>query len=427
LARVVEAVAVGTELLLGQIANTNGQILAQVLAEHGCLHYFQVTVGDNRRRLVDTLRQALGRADMVVTIGGLGPTQDDLTKEAVAEVFGRGIVVDEPSWERIVARFRGRGRPTPNNRRQAEIPEGAVAVRNDHGTAPGVLLEAEYQGRPRVVVCLPGPPNEFIPMTRGFLADYLERWASAGGERTVLLSRSLRVAGIGESQVEHDIRDLIDAAENPTIATYAKPGEVEVRLTARTAAPEEAQALLAPLEAQVRARLDPWVYGADADTLGSAVIRELAARGMTVAVAESCTGGLLSERLTDGPGASAAFVCGAVTYANSAKNTILQVPSEAIAAHGAVSEEVARAMAEGVRRSAGASVGVGITGVAGPDGGTAEKPVGTVFVAIAAADGTWCRRLGLGGDRAVIRWRASQDALVSLRRYVLAGAAAFSA
>jgi len=426
LARVVEAVAVGTELLLGQIANTNGQFLARVLAEHGCLHYFQTTVGDNRARLVETLRRALERSDLVVTIGGLGPTQDDLTKEGVAEVFGREIVLDEPSWERIVSRFRGRGRPTPNNRRQAEIPAGSTPIANEHGTAPGVLLEAEYGRRPRVVICLPGPPNEFIPMVSGFVASYLERWASAGGQRTVLLSRSLRVAGMGESQVEHEIRDLIDAAENPTIATYAKPGEVEVRLTARAGAPEQAEAMLAPLEAAVRARLDPWVYGADADTLGSAVIRELAARGLTVAVAESCTGGLLSERLTDAPGASSAFVCGAVTYANAAKSEITAVPPGLIAAHGAVSEEVARAMAEGIRRVASASVGIGITGIAGPDGGSAEKPVGTVFMAIAAPDGTWCRRLALGGDRAVVRWRATQDALVALRRYVLAGAGALS-
>lgn len=432
MARSVEAIAVGTELLLGQIANTNGQYLAQVLAEHGALHYHQSTVGDNRGRLVDTLRQALGRCDMVVTIGGLGPTQDDLTKEAVALVFGRRIVVDEPSWERIEARFRGRGRPTPNNRRQAEIPEGALAVPNAHGTAPGVLLEAEYlapgasQAVPRVVVCLPGPPNEFRPMAAGFLADYLERWAAGpDGVRTVLQSRSLRIAGMGESQVEHELRDLIDAAENPTIATYAKPGEVEVRLTARAVSPVAATGLLQPVEAAVRGRLGPWIYGVDGDALGGAVVRELAQRGMTLAVAESCTGGLLSERLTEAPGASAAFLLGAVTYANAAKGAVLGVPDGLLADHGAVSEAVARAMAEGVRRRAGASLGVGVTGIAGPEGGSAEKPVGTVFVALAAAEGTWCRRLSLGGDRAVIRSRASQDALVSIRRYMLSGPSAF--
>lgn len=432
MARTVEAIAVGTELLLGQIANTNGQYLAQILAEHGALHYHQTTVGDNRARLVDTLRLALGRSDMVVTIGGLGPTQDDLTKEAVAEVFGRGVVVDEPSWERIVARFRGRGRPTPNNRRQAEIPEGAVPVPNAHGTAPGVLLEADYRAPgastavPRVVICLPGPPNEFRPMTAGFLADYLERWAAGpDGVRTVLQSRSLRIAGMGESQVEHDLRDLIDAGENPTIATYAKPGEVEVRLTARADSPDAAAGLLAPVEAAVRGRLGAWIYGTDTDALGGAVARELAQRGLTIAVAESCTGGLLSERLTEAPGSSAAFLLGAVTYANSAKQAVLEVPAEVLAEHGAVSEAAARAMAEGVRRRADASIGVAVTGIAGPGGGSDEKPVGTVFLAVAAAEGTWCRRLNLGGDRAVIRWRASQDALVSVRRYLLSGPDAF--
>ncbi len=432
MARSVEAIAVGTELLLGQIANTNGQYLAQVLAEHGALHYHQTTVGDNRGRLVDALRLALGRADMVVTIGGLGPTQDDLTKEAVAEVFGRAIVVDEPSWERIVSRFRGRGRPTPNNRRQAEMPEGAVAIENAHGTAPGVLLEAAYPAAdaagavPRVVICLPGPPNEFRPMVSGFFAAYLERWAAGpDGARTVLQSRSLRIAGMGESQVEHELRDLIDAGENPTIATYAKPGEVEVRLTVRAGSPAEASALLGPVEASVRGRLGPWIYGADEDALGGAVVRELAERGLTLAVAESCTGGLLCQRLTEAPGASAAFLLGAVTYANAAKEAVLGVPADLLAEYGAVSEQAARAMAQGVRRRAGAALGVGITGIAGPEGGSPEKPVGTVFVALASGDGTWCRRLGLGGDRAVIRWRASQDALVAVRRYMLSGPSAF--
>jgi nicotinamide-nucleotide amidase len=421
-ARVVEVVAVGTELLLGQIANTNGQVLAQVLAEHGCHHYFQVTVGDNRGRLVETLRQALGRADMVVTIGGLGPTQDDLTKEAVAEVFGRGLVVDEPSWERILARFRGPGRPTPNNRRQAELPEGAVPIPNERGTAPGVLLEAGYGGRPRVVLCLPGPPGEFVPMLRGPVAAYLERWAAAAGERTVLLSRSLRVAGMGESAVEHELRELIAAGTNPTIATYAKPGEVEVRLTASAGAPDEAAAAIAPLEAQVRARLEPWVFGADGQTLGAAVIRELSARGATVAVAESCTGGQLSARLTEGAGASAAFVCAAVTYTEEAKAAQAGVPEALIRRHGVVSAEVAAAMAEGIRSRSGATFGVGLTGVAGPSGGTEETPVGTIFVAIAGPGGTACRRLALGGDRPAIRARAAQEALVELRRHVLAPA-----
>lgn len=432
MARVVEAIAVGTELLLGQIANTNGQLLAQVLAEHGALHFHQVVVGDNRVRLVAAMRQALDRADMLVTIGGLGPTQDDLTKEALAEVFGRRMVLHAPSWERIVARMRGRGQPTPNNRRQAELPEGAIAVQNDHGTAPGVLLEADYPchggagpSLPRVVVCLPGPPNEFRPMVRGFLADYLERWAPGPEGRTVLLSRSLRIAGIGESEVEHRIADLV-ASENPTVATYAKPGEVEVRMTARTPSPAEANALLAPLEAELRARLDPWVYGTDDDTLGHAVVRELAARSMTLAVAESCTGGLISERLTDAAGASASFLLGAVTYANLAKQRLLGVSAEALLAHGAVSAETACAMAEGVRRAVDATVGVGVTGVAGPEGGSVEKPVGTVFVALACPEGTWSRQLALRGDRAVIRWRASQDALGMVRRYVLAGPASFA-
>ena len=424
MARTVEVVSVGTELLLGQITNTNAPVLARVLAAHGALHYFQVVVGDNRTRLVATLRQALERADMVVTIGGLGPTDDDLTKEAVGEVFGVPLVVDEPSWEAILERFRGRGQPTPNNRRQAEIPAGARAIPNAHGLAPGVLLESELPGpdgpRPKVAVCLPGPPHEFGPMVEGFLAEYLEDWCAAAGARLTLTSRSLRVAGPGESQVAHDLQDLIRGGENPTLATYAKPGEVEVRITATAPSPAEAAALIAPLEAEVRRRLDPWVFGVDDETLGSAVIAELAARGQTVAVAESCTGGELSERLTAAPGASRAFVLGAVTYSPEAKQRVLEVPAEVLAAHGVVSEAVAQAMAAGVRTRAAADFGVGITGVAGPDGGTDENPVGSVWIAVAGPAGTVSRHLQMRGDRAQVRGRATQHALGLLRQQVLA-------
>lgn len=429
MARTVEVVSVGTELLLGQITNTNAPLLARVLAAHGAQHYFQVVVGDNRARLVATLRQALGRADMVMTIGGLGPTDDDLTKEAVAEVFDRPLVVHQPSWDAIVARFAGRSQPTPNNRRQAELPAGANAISNAHGTAPGVLLEADLRMEdgplvPKVVICLPGPPHEFAPMVEGDVAAYLERWCAAAGERLTFTSRSLRVAGPGESQVAHDLQDLIRAGENPTIATYAKPGDVEVRITARAASPSQAQALIAPIEAEVRRRLSPWVYGADADSLGSAVIAELSARRQTVAVAESCTGGALADRLTEPPGASRAFILGVVPYTPAAKVRLVGVPESTIADCGVVSEPVARALAEGVRALAHADFGVGVTGVAGPDGGTAEQPVGTVWLAVAAPWGTVARRLDLRGERAQIRGRATQHALVLLRQQVLAPVAA---
>ncbi len=424
MARTVEVVSVGTELLLGQITNTNAPLLAKVLAAHGAQHYFQVVVGDNRGRLVTTLRQALGRADMVVTIGGLGPTDDDLTKEAVAEVFGLPMALHQPSWEAILARFSDRGQPTPNNRRQAEMPAGATAIPNAHGTAPGVLLEAGFTGPgatpgPRVVVCLPGPPTEFGPMVEGYLADYLERWCAAAGERLTFTSRSLRVAGPGESQVAHDLQDLIRSGDNPTIATYAKPGDVEVRITARAGSPDAAWAMIAPVEAEVRRRLAPWVYGADDDSLGSAVIKELTARHQTVAVAESCTGGTLADRLTSSPGASRAFVLGVVAYAPEAKVRLVDVAPGVIAEHGVVSEAVAGALAQGVRARAQADFGVGVTGVAGPDGGTAENPVGTVWIAVASPGSVVCRRLQLRGDRAQVRSRATQHALVLLRQQVL--------
>ena len=424
MARTVEVVSVGTELLLGQITNTNAPLLARVLAAHGAQHYFQVIVGDNRARLLATLRQALARADMVITIGGLGPTDDDLTKEAVAEVFGLPMVLHAPSWEAILTRFAGRGQPTPNNRRQAQMPDGATAIPNAHGTAPGVLLEADFAGQdgtaaPKVVVCLPGPPHEFAPMVEGYLADYLERWCAAAGARLTFTSRSLRVAGPGESQVAHDIQDMIRSGENPTIATYAKPGDIEVRITARAGSPDAAWAMIAPVEAEVRRRLAPWVYGVDDQSLGSAIIAELAARHQTVAVAESCTGGTLADRLTSSPGASRAFVLGIVAYTPEAKVRLVGVPEALIADHGVVSEAVAGALAEGARARATAHFGVGVTGVAGPDGGTAENPVGTVWIAVAGPGSVVCRRLQLRGDRAQVRSRATQHALVLLRQQVL--------
>ncbi len=431
MALVVESIAVGTELLLGQIANTNAQLLARMLAEQGLHHYFQSTVGDNRERLTQTLHLALGRSDVVVTIGGLGPTQDDLTKEVVAGVFHRGLVVHEPSWERIRGRIGAAS--TPNNRRQAEIPADAEVIANEVGLAPGVLLAAPYrapgseEALARVVICLPGPPNEFGPMVRGPVAQYLAALAHGSGRQAAIQSRSLHLAGVGESKAEHLLQDVIadlDRSGGVTLATYAKPGDVEVRLTAHAPTAEEAQALLRPVEEAVRARVGPWVYGTDGATLGGATLRVLSETGRTLAVAESCTGGELSAWLTADPGASAGFLLGAVTYGDAAKRAVAAVDAGLLAEDGAVSAAAARAMAEGVRRQVGATVGLAVTGFAGPEGGTAADPVGTVYVGLAAPEGTWDRRLTLRGDRAAVRRRAVQESLQWLRRYAVDGAAA---
>jgi nicotinamide-nucleotide amidase len=422
LGKSAELICVGTELLMGQIVNTHGQFIAQVLARHGVSHYHQAVVGDNLGRLTAAIRQALGRADMVILSGGLGPTQDDLTKEAVAAALGVPLRLRQDVWDGIVARFSRRGlEPTPNNRRQAELPEGAEPIPNPHGTAPGVLCELPPDGR-RVIVCLPGPPNELRPMVRDFLEPYLDRWA--GPERQVLMSRILKVCGVGESAVEHRIRDIMAEATNPTVAPYAKPGEVQLRLTARADSPAAAEALLAPLEAKLRERLDPHVFGVDDETLEGAVGALLRSSGRTLAVAESCTGGLLGGRLTEVAGASDYFLFGAVTYANAAKVAVLGVPESDILSHGAVSAEVARAMAAGARRVGGADIGLGVTGIAGPGGGSAGKPVGTVWLGLATPEGTWARHSLWPGLRADIRWRATQEALVWLRSYLLFGARA---
>lgn len=431
MALVVESIAVGTELLLGQITNTNAQLLARMLAEQGLHHYFQSTVGDNRDRLTQTLRLALGRADVVVTIGGLGPTQDDLTKEVVASVFGRGVAVHEPSWERIRGRIGAAS--TPNNRRQAELPEGAEVIANEVGLAPGVLLAAPYRAPgaqaalPRVVICLPGPPNEFGPMVSGPVAQYLAALAHGSGRRAAIQSRSLHLAGVGESKAEHLLQDVIadlNLRDGVTLATYAKPGDVEVRLTAHAPTVAQAQDLLRPVEEAVRARVGPWVYGTDGATLGGATLRALAETGRTLAVAESCTGGELSAWLTAEAGASAGFLLGAVTYSDVAKRATAGVDADVLAQAGAVSAAAVRAMAEGVRRQVGAAVGLAVTGFAGPDGGTAADPVGTVYLGLSTPEGTWDRRLTLRGDRAAIRRRAVQEALQLLRRYAVDGAAA---
>jgi nicotinamide-nucleotide amidase len=420
-----ELICVGTELLMGQIVNTHGQFIAQALARQGISHYHQVVVGDNLGRLTAAVRQALGRVDMVILSGGLGPTQDDLTKEAVAAAVGVPLRLRQEVWDGIVARFSRRGlEPTPNNRRQAELPEGAEPIPNPNGTAPGVLYELPPDAR-QVIVCLPGPPNELRPMVRDFLEPYLDRWA--GDERQVLMSKVLRICGIGESAVEHRVADIMAAAENPTVAPYAKPGEVQLRLTARADSPEAARLMLAPLEASLRERLDPHIFGVDEQTLEGAVGALLRSSGRTLALAESCTGGMLAGRITDVPGCSEYFLFGAVTYANSAKIGVLGVPESDILAHGAVSGEVARAMAAGARRVGGADIGIGVTGVAGPGGGSAEKPVGTVWLGLATPEGTWSRQTMWPGQRADIRWRATQEALVWLRSYLLFGAQAAAA
>ena len=392
---IAEIVSVGTELLMGQIVNTDAQFLARRLAALGITMYRQSTVGDNPGRVKEAVREALSRADLVITTGGLGPTEDDLTKEMVAEALGLPMVRHDEVVEGIRRYFESTGREmTPNNLRQADFPEGARLMPNRKGTAPGCI--AEKDGK-RVAV-LPGPPHELIDMYEQQLEPYLLSLSDQ-----VIASRFLHIVGVGESIVETRLMDLFHW-ESPTLALYCAPGEVTARLTVRCGKDVDPAPLLEPLEKEIRARLGESVYAEGLDaSMPKTVVEMLTARRETVSVAESLTGGMLASRLVDVPGASAVLGESYVTYANEAKERLLGVSGETLRAHGAVSEQCAREMAEGCRRASGADWALATTGIAGPDGGTPEKPVGTVYIACAGRQGVVVKALKLRGDRTRVR------------------------
>ncbi|MDR7579015.1 MAG: competence/damage-inducible protein A [Armatimonadota bacterium] len=412
--RRAEVISVGTELLLGQITDTNATYICQRLAECGIPVYFRQTVGDNFERVQQAFRLAWSRAELVVFTGGLGPTEDDLTKEAVAAVLGTELVEDPGALAHLEQFFARRGRTmTANQRRQALIPRGAVAIPNRWGTAPGVFWEADG----RVVVMVPGVPREMRGMVDDFVVPELRRRGWVGED--VIRSRVLRTVGIGEGQLEELVRDLIHTT-NPTVAPLAHVGEVHLRITAR-GSPEEVSRLLDEAEGRLRERLGDAVYGVDDETLDEVVARLLRDSGLRVAVAESCTGGLVGERLTAVPGSSAYFLGGVVAYGNEAKVKLLGVPQRLLEQFGAVSAEVAEAMARGVRETFRADLGLGVTGVAGPGGGTEAKPVGRVYLAVADPRSSRTVRADFGEEpgREGVRRLASQAALNLLRRYLL--------
>lgn len=405
-----EIVSVGTELLLGQIVDTNAAYLAQALSGIGVVVYRRTTVGDNHGRLVAALREALADNDVIITIGGLGPTMDDITRDALAEAMEDTLARDEAIAEWLRQFFERRGSPLlESNLRQALVPERGRALSNPHGTAPGLL----FRNQGKLAIALPGPPNEFIPMVEEQVKPILVS-ASAGGERRVIRSRILRVAGLGESMVEEKVKDLM-LDVNPTVAPYAKLGEVHLRVTAQAPTPEEGDRLIQERVDAVAARLGSALYGRDDESLERVVVEALRRANRTLATAESCTGGLLAKRITDVPGSSDVFPGGVVSYSNGAKTDLLAVPAELLQRHGAVSEEVARAMAAGARQRFHSDYGIGITGIAGPGGATPGKPVGLVFIALAHAAGCDVDRVEFIGDRAVVRTRASQTALNMLR------------
>ncbi|MBR6772935.1 MAG: competence/damage-inducible protein A [Clostridia bacterium] len=401
-----ELIAVGTELLLGEISNTDGQYISQKLASLGINVFYHTVVGDNPARLEKVLEDASRRSDLVITTGGLGPTYDDLTKELICKVFGRKLVLHQESLARIEAFFTDRGRPmTENNVKQAYLPEGCTVFANDWGTAPGCAFETENC----TVAMLPGPPRECRPMTDLRLVPYLAKKGDG-----VIYSDSVRICGMGESAVEDILRPIMENAVNPTVAPYCKLGEVELRVTAKAESEAAAKALTAPVVEKIKETLGDVVYGVNIDNLEQAVVAELKEKGLTLATAESCTGGLVSKRITDVSGSSEVFLGGVVSYANSVKEGVLGVKSETLASVGAVSAETAGEMAKGVCALTGADVGVSLTGIAGPGGGSEEKPVGLVYMGLCRGENVSVTELRIGSrgrTRDDIRSQAATTAL----------------
>ncbi|GHU68549.1 CinA-like protein [Clostridia bacterium] len=394
---IVEIISVGTELLLGQIVNTNAAYLARRLPEAGATLYHQVTVGDNPDRLKEALLVALSRSDVVITSGGLGPTQDDLTKDVAADALGLPMELNPAAEQHLREYFESRHRSmAANNMRQAYFAKGAVLFPNPNGTAQGCVVEQNG----KAVIHLPGPPREFVPMVENSVLPYLT--ARLGG---VICSRYLRLFGLGESDAETRVADMMDSA-NPTLAPYCSLGEMQFRLSARAETVEEAEALLDPLEASVRERVGEFIYAETDipdDTMARIAARRLIKSGRRIALAESLTGGLLAASLVAQHGISSVLEEACVTYANSSKARRLGVSEESLKTYGAVSEQVAKEMAEGIRETAGVDIGIATTGIAGPDGATPIKPVGLVYVALSTQDHTEVKRLELKGHRDDIR------------------------
>lgn len=409
----VELICVGTELLLGNIVNTNAAYLAEQCALLGLSMYYQSVVGDNPERLFELCEMANKRSDIVILCGGLGPTMDDLTKETAAKVLGRALVLDQRAKEEIRVFFERLHREiTDNNWKQAMVPEGSMVLYNANGTAPGIIMEGEGT----TMILLPGPPNELIPMFEEQVYPYLHK-----RNPEFICSKMLKICGVGESMAETRILDLIEKQDNPTIAPYAKTGEVHLRITAKAASRKEAFAMLAPLEKELYRRFGDGIFtDEESETLEGAIAKLLVERGLTVSTAESCTGGLLSGRLVNVPGISRQFQEGYITYSNEAKEKLLGVSHETLEIFGAVSPETAREMAEGCCRGAKTDIGVGITGIAGPEGGTPEKPVGLVYIGCCCKGKTCVEKFQFHGNRSKVRESAVANALTLLRKAVLA-------
>lgn len=409
-----EILCVGTELLIGDIVNTNAAYISSRLAEMGISQYHQSVVGDNPERLTQALKTALERSDLVITSGGLGPTYDDLTKETAAKLMGRNMHTDKESLDAIKTYFEKTGRVmSPNNAKQALVPDGSVVFKNLYGTAPGIGIE-DFENN-KIIVMLPGPPRELEPMFSSCVMPYLMKFTDS-----VLVSKNINIFGMGESTVEECLRGLMESSTNPTVAPYVNTGEVRLRVTARAKTHEECEKLCdETIDKICKTEVGKFVYGIDAGSLENALLCVLREKKLTFASAESCTGGLIGKRITDLSGASEVYLGSIISYANEIKENLLGVPHETLKKHGAVSPETAVYMARGVRDRLGVDLAVSTTGIAGPLGGTDEKPVGLVYVAVSSKNGESVTKLNIAPGRSAreyVRYLAASNALSLARK-----------
>lgn len=407
---VCELISVGTEILLGDILNTDAQYLSIELAKLGISVIHQSTVGDNRERLLAQLDEAAKRSDIIILSGGLGPTPDDLTKEVCCEFFGKEMFLHEPTVEKIKEYFSSKGiEMAQNNLKQAMLPKDCVIFPNDNGTAPGMAIEKDGVH----ILVLPGPPRELKPMFQKCAVPYLMQFSDR-----IIVSHNIRTFGIGESSMAERVNDLFDA-QNPTVAPYAKDGEALLRVTAMAMTKEDAESLCEPIIEEIKNRLDAYVYGVDYNCIEEAVVGMLKEHHLKVATAESCTGGLIAKRITDVPGASEVFECGIISYANGIKHKVLGVSEDDLNKYGAVSEPVAKQMAQGALKVSGADIAVSVTGIAGPDSDSTGKPVGLVYIGLADKENVWVREIRTSRrDRSYNRYVSASNALDMIRLYI---------
>ena len=406
-----EIITVGTEILLGDILNTNTHYLSNELANMGIDVYYQITVGDNEQRLLSQLKESFKRSDLVILTGGLGPTEDDITKEVCAKYFDMEMEFHEQSWDKIIEIHNKMNRkPTENNRKQAYFPKGSLILPNKYGTAPGCIMEKDK----KTIIVMPGPPKEMKPMFDNYVKPFLLK-----DNKNILKSKVLRIIGMGESKIENDLLDLIDKQINPTIATYAKDGECTVRITAKGKNEKEVESLIEPISNEIKSRLKEKVYGEDDTTIEDEVAKILVDNNLTIAVAESCTGGMVAADLINYPGISSVFMEGCVTYSNEAKMMTLNVKKETLNTVGAVSEQCAKEMSEGVAARHNTNIGLSTTGIAGPEGGSEDKPVGLVYMGITINNKTIVKKYIFNGNRQQIRSRACKTLLNDLRLELL--------